>query len=37
LYRAGEDLHGPYQSPSEDGMVHFHEFLRRHVEPELGT
>jgi phenylpropionate dioxygenase-like ring-hydroxylating dioxygenase large terminal subunit len=35
LYRAGDDLHGPYQSPSEDGMVHFHEFLRRHIEPEL--
>jgi len=29
------DVHGPYQSPSEDGMIHFHEFLRRHIEPEL--
>jgi phenylpropionate dioxygenase-like ring-hydroxylating dioxygenase large terminal subunit len=37
LYRGGGDAGGPYQSPSEDGMVHFHEFLRRHVEPELGT
>jgi phenylpropionate dioxygenase-like ring-hydroxylating dioxygenase large terminal subunit len=27
---------GPYQSPMEDGVWHFHEFLRRHVEPELG-
>jgi phenylpropionate dioxygenase-like ring-hydroxylating dioxygenase large terminal subunit len=26
---------GPYQSPSEDGMVHFHEFVRRHVQPHL--
>jgi choline monooxygenase len=24
---------GPYQSPMEDGMQHFHEFLRR----ELGS
>ena len=24
---------GPYQSPMEDGMQHFHEFLRR----ELGA
>lgn len=23
---------GPYQSPMEDGMQHFHEFLRRHVQ-----
>ncbi len=23
---------GPYQSPMEDGMQHFHEFLRAHVE-----
>jgi phenylpropionate dioxygenase-like ring-hydroxylating dioxygenase large terminal subunit len=26
---------GPYQSPMEDGVWHFHEFLRRHVEPAL--
>lgn len=36
LYSEGIDAHGPYQSPSEDGMIHFHEFLRRHIEPELG-
>lgn len=35
LVEDGVDVHGPYQSPSEDGMIHFHEFLRRHVEPEL--
>lgn len=33
LYRAGIEQRGPYQSPSEDGMIHFHEFVRRHVEP----
>jgi choline monooxygenase len=22
---------GPYQSPMEDGMQHFHEFLRTHL------
>ncbi len=26
---------GPYQSPMEDGMVHFHEWLRRQIEPHL--
>ena len=26
---------GPYQSPMEDGMQHFHEFLRRELEPHL--
>jgi phenylpropionate dioxygenase-like ring-hydroxylating dioxygenase large terminal subunit len=35
LHLEGVDIHGPYQSPSEDGMIHFHDFLRRHVEPEL--
>jgi len=28
LYRAGRSEEGPYQSPMEDGMQHFHEFLR---------
>ncbi|HTS54996.1 MAG TPA: aromatic ring-hydroxylating dioxygenase subunit alpha [Burkholderiales bacterium] len=37
LYRDGMEAHGPYQSPSEDGMIHFHEFLRRHIDPELET
>jgi phenylpropionate dioxygenase-like ring-hydroxylating dioxygenase large terminal subunit len=36
LYHAGKDSRGPYQSPSEDGMVHFHDYVRRHVEPFLG-
>ncbi|MBI3716805.1 MAG: aromatic ring-hydroxylating dioxygenase subunit alpha [Betaproteobacteria bacterium] len=33
LWREGRDEQGPYQSPMEDGLVHFHEFLRR----ELGA
>jgi choline monooxygenase len=33
LMKRGESQVGPYQSPMEDGMQHFHEFLRR----ELGT
>ncbi|HZN25740.1 MAG TPA: aromatic ring-hydroxylating dioxygenase subunit alpha [Burkholderiales bacterium] len=28
---------GPYQSPLEDGMRHFHEFVRREIEPHLGA
>ncbi len=28
LMERGEDDAGPYQSPMEDGMQHFHEFLR---------
>ena len=35
LIADGREEHGPYQSPSEDGMIHFHEFVRRHVEPAL--
>jgi hypothetical protein len=27
----GREEHGPYQSPMEDGMVHFHEFLKREL------
>jgi choline monooxygenase len=37
LYSQGASEAGPYQSPMEDGMVHFHEFLRREIEPHLGT
>jgi len=37
LWLRGDNEIGPYQSPMEDGMVHFHEFLRRHLEPDLGT
>jgi choline monooxygenase len=33
LWLRGDDEAGPYQSPMEDGMVHFHEYLRR----ELGA
>lgn len=33
LLKAGRNEVGPYQSPMEDGMCHFHEFLRR----ELGN
>ncbi len=35
LYRQGIEEVGPYQSPTEDGMLHFHEFLRRNLEPHL--
>ena len=35
LYKQGIEEQGPYQSPTEDGMLHYHEFLRRHLEPHL--
>jgi choline monooxygenase len=35
LYQQGLSDAGPYQSPLEDGMQHFHEFLRRELEPHL--
>jgi hypothetical protein len=35
LYRQGVSETGPYQSPLEDGMMHFHAFLRREIEPHL--
>ena len=31
LYARGIREEGPYQSPMEDGMQHFHEFLRREL------
>lgn len=31
LYRRGVTESGPYQSPMEDGMQHFHEWLRRQL------
>ena len=31
LFERGENQTGPYQSPMEDGMQHFHEFLRREL------
>ncbi|HVS26125.1 MAG TPA: aromatic ring-hydroxylating dioxygenase subunit alpha [Burkholderiales bacterium] len=35
LYLAGENDAGPYQSPMEDGMQHFHEFLRRQLAGQI--
>jgi choline monooxygenase len=35
LYRMGTSQEGPYQSPMEDGMQHFHDFLRRELGPHL--
>lgn len=35
LYDQGLNDAGPYQSPMEDGMQHFHEYLRREVEPQI--
>lgn len=35
LHLQGRNEFGPYQSPMEDGMIHFHEFLRAHIEPHL--
>ncbi len=35
LWLEGRSEVGPYQSPMEDGMLHFHEFLRREIEPRL--
>lgn len=32
LYRQGISDAGPYQSPMEDGLLHFHEFLRRELQ-----
>src|SRR5258705_6998111 len=29
LYERGENEMGPYQSPMEDGMMRFHEYLTR--------
>jgi choline monooxygenase len=31
LWNEDRDEQGPYQSPMEDGMVHFHEFIRREL------
>jgi phenylpropionate dioxygenase-like ring-hydroxylating dioxygenase large terminal subunit len=36
LFEQGLDASGPYQSPLEDGMRHFHDFVRRHVAPHVG-
>jgi len=36
LLKEGRNEVGPYQSPFEDGMQHFHEFYRRIMEPHIG-
>ena len=35
LYQRGIEEAGPYQSPTEDGLLHFHQFLRRQLDPHL--
>jgi len=35
LWRRGLSEIGPYQSPMEDGMQHFNEFLKAELEPHL--
>ena len=35
LMQQGLNESGPYQSPLEDGMQHFHQFIRRELEPHL--
>ena len=37
LFAQGRSEVGPYQSPMEDGMQHFHEFYRREMEPHLAA
>jgi choline monooxygenase len=31
LFARGDCETGPYQSPMEDGMQHFHEWYRKHI------
>ena len=35
LWQAGRSEVGPYQSPMEDGMQHFHEFYRQQMEAHI--
>jgi choline monooxygenase len=35
LYEQGINETGPYQSPMEDGMAHFHKFLHREIGPYI--
>jgi len=35
LFEQGRDEFGPYQSPMEDGMEHFHRWVRAQLEPHL--
>ena len=34
LYKQGRSEVGPYQSPMEDGLLHFHEFMRRELQKQ---
>jgi phenylpropionate dioxygenase-like ring-hydroxylating dioxygenase large terminal subunit len=36
LFARGDDDAGPYQSPMEDGMQHFHEWYRRVMQGRIG-
>jgi choline monooxygenase len=36
LMQRGDDDAGPYQSPMEDGMLHFHEWYRRQMQGAIG-
>ncbi|MBI2961680.1 MAG: aromatic ring-hydroxylating dioxygenase subunit alpha [Betaproteobacteria bacterium] len=37
LREAGMDDFGPIQSPMEDGILYFHDYVRKHLEPHLQT
>jgi len=37
LHAQGRSEVGPYQSPLEDGMQHFHEFYRREMTDALNV
>ena len=35
LWERGLNEAGPYQSPMEDGMLHFHEYIRAHLDGKI--
>jgi choline monooxygenase len=37
LYLEGRNEVGPYQSPMEDGLQHFHEFVRREISSSIAS
>jgi choline monooxygenase len=37
LWQRGIEEQGPYQSPMEDGLMHYQAFLRQRIEPALGA
>jgi len=37
LFKRGDNEVGPYQSPMEDGMQHFHEWYRRQLGPQTAS